>query len=556
MFIARLFIFFSLSISILRADFEGAKGHILYLVHQGRFKEAVEKYQEISKKEGKPDFSVLENICLMLLDKGASSNNIERNMLAFYGAGLAMNQASIKILAKGVDSPDPQIQSLSLFFLSQISDRRSDELLLKGMSSDFLSTRMEAGYLLASKKHTLAGNYLESLLHKLPPFFRVFFPRFFALLGTNEAMITMREFLQDRNPNVRIEAISALSLTLRDDFMDSFLRKLPHATIGEQEAILDAFGKFKNSSCLALVEKYKTSTVPALRLAAYKSLYELGDRKAKEYVEKSAMAGDLFAVYALAELEGTEETLYYLLYSEQDQIKVNAAIALLTKRDPRCLESLIPLLTDEKLSIYPTLSLGKAHMSFRLSRKTMGRNKDETNYLREFSLQIKEQLLRESIHLGEEAFIKMAKAIFKKNVSPLIPQVMQLLENLRTEKVITLLQEQTQCFGAPLIRDYANLVLFRLNEKGNYKGYLIDWLENKDQSEIIKLRPHLSVTDRMNVDLYALSAEETSRLMIEILTSFAQKQDEESISIVLEAMKNGHPNNRYPLAGLLLRAME
>ncbi len=555
----KLFSFFSFlfcTASLLSAPYEEEKGYTLYLVHQGRFQEAIDKYQEIAEKEKKPDFSVLEQICLMLLEKGASSNNTERNMLAFYGAGLAMNRLSVDILAKGISSPDPNIQSLSLFFLSQISDSKSDELLLKGMSSDFLSTRMEAGYLLAAKKHTLASNYLESLLHKLPPFFRVFFPRFFALLGTNEAMAKMREFLQDRNPNVRIEAISALSYSLRDDFIEPFLRKLPHATIGEQEAILDAFGKFKNSSCLALVEKYKTSTVPALRLAAYKSLYFLGERKAKEYVEKAAMAGDPYATYALGDMEGTEDTLYFLLHSEEDQIRVNAALALLAKRDPRCLKALIPFLTDNQLAIFPALSIGKAHISFRLTRKTMGRNKEESDYLKEFSLQIKEQLLRESIHLGEKAFIKIAKAIFEANLSPLIPQVMQLLENLQTDRVIALLREETQRLGAPLIRDYAHLILFRLGEKDGHEEYLEEWIQNRDQTQIIKLRPHLSMSERINVDHYSLSAEETSRLMIEIFTSFAQKQDEKSISIVLEAMKNGHPNNRYPLAGLLLRAME
>lgn len=533
--------------------YNSEKAHALYLLHNGKIKESIEKYEQICAEEGRQDFALLQDMALTIMKKGAKSENPEKKLLTFYGAGLAMNQASIDILSGGIRSKDPRLQSLSLYFLSQISDSRSDALIVDALSSEFLQTRMEACFLLAQKKHEHAMAHLESLMQKLPPFFTPFFPQFFALLGTSEAMTMMKRFLDDRNPLVRIEAIYNLLQHRRDDFIGTLLHKLPHATIGEQEAIIWALGQFKDSSSLAILHKYKKSTVPSVQLAAYKSLYMLGDMKAKDHLEKSALAEDVYAIFSLGEIPGSEESLYFLLFSTNEQIRVNAALALLSRKDPRCQEELTRLLLSKNLFIRPSLSVGKAHMAFKVHSTLIARNKEEEGYLQEMSLQIKEQMLRESLHLGEKTFLHIAEAIFNANQNDLVPQTIHMLENLQTDEAIALLKKLRQKVGSPLIRCYAHLALFRLGEEGPYERYLINWIKKEQQNQLIRLRPHLPIQERINISRYSLSAEETSRLLVEIFTAFAQKRE---IAPVLETLKNGHPFNRYALAGLLLRAME
>ena len=55
---------------------------------------------------------------------------------------------------------------------------------------------------------------------------------------------------------------------------------------------------------------------------------------------------------------------------------------------------------------------------------------------------------------------------------------------------------------------------------------------------------------------YDLTPEDNSRLLIETYQSLAEKQADRSIDLLLEAMKDGNPKNRYVLAGLLLRALQ
>jgi HEAT repeat protein len=533
-----------------------SKNHILFLVHQGKVEQAIDNYKKLCRDEGKADFKILEQMALQLMSQGAHSPDKEAKLLAFYGAGLAMNHASIDLLKEGLISNDPTMQSICLYFLAQMNDDTSDELILKALSSDFLGVRMEACYLLALKKHTKAMGQIVALMQKLPPFFRPFFPSLFASLGTHEAIRQAKTFLHDPNVHVRIETIAALGRTHRDDFSQEFSQRLSHASVGEQEALLDALAKFQDSSSLALMQRYSLSTVDSVRLAALKGLYKLGNKESKTLLEKSALNKDPFAVFALSEIDGSAQVLFSLLFSEDMTVRINAAIALLQRRDPRCLSVLLEMLLQDSLYIQPVLSLGRAHLSFRLASPSIGRNKEEKKALTEMFLQIKEQLLSESVQLGEEAFLEIAKQLFARNKLRLIPSTIHLLENIRSDNITSFLEEQTRKVGSPLIRNYAHLALFRMGKEGDHENYLLDWMKENQSRKMIELRPHLSLNERMQMDQYSLSAEETSRLLMEIFTAFAQKRDLKSILTVLDAIKEGHPHNRSALAGLLLRAIE
>ena len=50
-----------------------------------------------------------------------------------------------------------------------------------------------------------------------------------------------------------------------------------------------------------------------------------------------ASKGNLFAIYNLAFLDNTEQFLQDLLQSPEELVQLNAALALLEKKDPSCL---------------------------------------------------------------------------------------------------------------------------------------------------------------------------------------------------------------------------
>jgi hypothetical protein len=61
---------------------------------------------------------------------------------------------------------------------------------------------------------------------------------------------------------------------------------------------------------------------------------------------------------------------------------------------------------------------------------------------------------------------------------------------------------------------------------------------------------------RLKEKNYQLSPEQTSRLLIDMYTAMASKQNEKMIDILIESIKNGKESNRFVLAGILLKATE
>ena len=109
--------------------------------------------------------------------------------------------------------------------------------------------------------------------------------------------------------------------------------------------------------------------------------------------------------------------------------------------------------------------------------------------------------------------------------------------------------------GAPLIRDYCNLALYRAGEEGPYFDYLKNWLR-RNKKEMVRLKPFLPNKLRYEKSQYTLSSDESSRLMIEIFGVIAERRSIEGIMLLLDVLKDTDPLNRSPLAGILLKATE
>ncbi len=545
------------NVAIAGNEIDELKLHSLYLMQQNQVEESIEKYREFSDMTGRHDFEVLQQMGLILLQKGIQSDDSQTFLMTLFGAGLSGSTGALEIIERGLHHPDPQVQLLALHFMAKFDDDKTNDLLNSAMSSDFLAIRMEAAFYLAQRKHPHAVGQIEGLMFRLPPMFKPFFPSLFALLGTSDATAALRRLIEDPDPQVRVESILNVARLGRDDFLSLLRKRLTHTHVAELEATAFAMGALKDSSSMPKLRKLTQSPTDTVRLAAALAFFHLGDRTYVRLIEEMAKSHNLFAISALGAISEMENTLAELVLSNDIQVRMNAAVALLERRDPRCLSAIaeILILDARDLAFHPFSSVGRTLSAWKAVPSAELRSKDQSLDL-SYSLAMREHLLRESIHLPERQFLNLGRMIFNRQQNDLVPTLISLLENLQTDGAIALLKEGSQKIASPLIRDYCHLALYRLKQEGPYEEYVNHWVMKQKEAELIRLRPLLPWKYRLEQSDYTLSAEETSRLLIETFLSIASRRDEKSIAFLLEAIQKGNPQNRYALIGLLMKATE
>ena len=527
----------------------------LYLMQQNRPEEAIAHYRTSVRDTGRHNFEVLQQMGLLLLNHGIRQEDPQIFLMTLFGAGLSGSANALDILEQGLFHPDPHIQLAALHFISQIEDDRSQQLLIQAMSSDFLSTRMEAAFYIAQKKHPRAVGQIEGLMSLLPPMFRPYFPALFALIGTSDATAALQRLLEDSELAVQIESMLQIAYLGRDDFLPTLRKRLTHTHIAELEAAAFAVGTLKDSFSMPRLKKIANSSIDSVRIAASIALIELGDTSYLSQIQMLAENKNLFAIASLGAYTGSEELLYQLTQSSDLQVRVNAAVSLLRQKDARCLPVILQILLSDSsdLAFTPLPSLGHTQTAWKVIPSAELRAQDPTVNL-SYSLAMRESLVKEAVHLPEERFLSLARQLLVRQQNDLVPLVISLLENLQTEGAIALLKEGSQKVAAPLIRDYCHLALYRLSVED--PTYINNWVMQQKEADIIRLRPLLPWRYRMEETGYTLSPEEQSRLLIEAFLSIANRRNEESISFLLEAIQAGNPYNRYALMGLVMRATE
>ncbi len=533
------------------------KFQIAYLMQTHEVEKSLNLYDQYRQYLGKNDFEMLEQMAHILLEEGARSEDQEKQLMSIYGSGVASVSSSLDVLEAGIKSSHPETQLAAIQFLGRLQDDRSDELLIKAMSSNFFFARMEAALQLAGRKHPNCVGQIEALMYRIPPEFRFFFPQFFALIGTSDAITILRQLIEDGHSATRVEAISCAARLGRDDLLPIIRASITHTNIAEQEASAFALGIFKDSKSIHKLKKLKKSNSESVRLAAYRSLYALGDLEVKEEILAMAKERHLFAIAAAAEIPEAKELLATLAKDPVEQVRLNAAMSLLKLRDGRCLKPLIEILIRDgrDLGFAPQVSLGKSHLAWKVVPSA--KQQQQTGFdIASVSIQLKEQLLKEALELPEQEFLFLAKRIFDSRQNELIPLLTMLLENLQTAKATALLKEGAMLSGAPLIRGYCNLVLFRMKKEGPYKQQLMDWVSQNKKSDMIRFRPIVQIDQRLSDSPLELTPEDSSKLLIDAYQALADRHDEIGINFLLDSIKEGNPKNRYVLAGLLLRALQ
>ena len=204
-------------------------------------------------------------------------------------------------------------------------------------------------------------------------------------------------------------------------------------------------------------------------MAAWFALIALGQEKVRSNLEEAARKGDPFAITLLGEVKGSEDILAELTKSENLHTRFNATLALLERHDPRCLQGLYEILIHDArdLGLTRVFSMGRGLKAWKVIPSAQEHFIDHPLEY-ELGVAVRENTLRKSLDLPEPVFLQIANVIFETRQNELIPTLVELLENLRSPAAIELLKKHQQKVGAPLIRNYCNLALYRLKVPGPY----------------------------------------------------------------------------------------
>jgi hypothetical protein len=531
-------------------------GRILYLIRQGHFQSGIDLYEKNVEETGCHDYSLLQQIGLTLLDLGWKSNDKEIQLLTLFGAGISAHDQAAAILEQAINSSEPRFQLVAINFLSRNYTDNAGRFLNHAMRSDFLPIRLEAAFHLAQKQHQKAALQIESLMYKVPPTALPAFPQLLGMTGDRDAIAILRRLMSHPSLPVRVAAILSSAKNGRDDLLPEIRAMSHHHQVEEQEAACVALGMLKDEASEKKLRELSHSSSSSVKLAALQALYRLGREDTAPQIIEMACIGNLYAATILAEVADSEDTLFKLCGSDEINLRINAALSLLERRDPRCLPFLHELFIKDPrdLALSQTTSMGTGLTAYKIIPSAL-QNLKSTPVAYELTLNLKEQSLIKTLELPEKHFIEFADLVFTSGQTDLVPVLCRLLEDLRTPEAIRLLKVNRERIGAPLVRNWCNLALYRIRENGPYHDNLKAWLNNHQCHDLIQFRTLLPWEIRGSASTpYQLTPQETSRLLVETFETFAQLQDEEGISLMLNAIKEGNRKNRYAIAGLLIRA--
>lgn len=538
----------------LQADLD--TNRVLFLLHRGELASAVELYQA-STKEGDHNHETLEQICLLILEQGFRSDDPEIQLMTVFGAGVAANEKALYILEDAVKSRVPAIQLVALNTLIRAQHDGIEDSLRYALRSPLLILRLEALLHLAENKNPKTASYAESLMAIVNEELLPIFPEIFAVAGDGASTKMLKKMISHPQENVRVASILSLAKHQRDDFLPKIRILATHHSPKQLEACAYAFGLLKDQSSVPRLEQLADSTHENVRVAALLALYQLGKKESKSGIEKMAQQGDLFAIAALKNVTGCEDVLASLIGSPNPHVRVNATMLLLEKKDMRCLPGLseIILRDSRDYAFAKTMSKGHSSMAWKVIPSAQ-QQAEENPALEEQSRTLKAAALIASLELDDKVFLQIADRLLSSRQNDLVPLLVPLLENHESPETIALLKKYQQKAGAPFIRQHCNLALYRLKQTGPYEELVKDWILSHMHEPLFHFKQQGNTNEREYTASFMLTPDETSKLLIDSVEALARAQNDLSIDILLEAIKQGHPKNKYVLAGLLMRVAQ
>lgn len=527
---------------------------VLFLLSQGQIPLAIDEYKKIQEIKGKHDFELLHSMCLSLLDLNMKSSAAEDQLMAVYGAGISLNERTFYLLEQGLKSSFPQIQVIALNFLARSGHDEGYTLIERLLGSPYVMIRLEAAYQLALIKHPKATVQVEALMQKVPPAAMPLFPKLLALIGDVSALKILRKNLSHTNHEVRIAAIRASAEFGRDELLPQIRKLASQCDARQQETAAFALGVFQDYHSKKVLASLAESPHIPVRIAALKSLISLGEKDKIRHLRQLALQGNLFAIQCLGDIPHTEEILAQIAASSDLALRLNGSLALLKRKDRRCIPGILEILVRDSrdLAFTESTTPGKALTAWR-AIPSASHQGEESALLLELSLAFREEVLTECLELPESDFLALARYLFEKKQNDLAPLLINLLINLDTKETVTLLKELQQKAGAPLIRNYAALALVKLKEEGSYMDLLKQSILHKQDIEIVKFRTLVPFELREEGSHFELLPHESARLLIESLEALSEIDPSEGINLLLTLLQEGHPRNTPIIAGIILQ---
>ncbi len=535
------------------------KRRILYLMSKGQISKAIQHYIVFYEQEKKHDLKLLHEIAQSLLDSGAASNDLETQLLTLCGIALSNQKSSLPFLERALNSHFPMVQSVALAILGSMHEDDCDQIITQAMRSNYILVRYEALHYLIARKTKNALGYIESLVNLLHPAARPLFVEFYAMYGSKEAQQRLKQFLNDEDVNVRIAAISAINHHQFDHLLPNIRSLFSQPDPMIKEACASALGNMRDLHSIEPLKIAAESPFAETKLAALFALHQMGDEKAKESIAELAKKKNLFAIYLLGKIDGYDDLLAKLSTNIDSTIRLNASLALLYKKNPKCLAVIKDIVTSDVdfVGFVPFVSNGRTLVAWKPISPSIVKHPDVKRNIQSITLSFIDEVITATLELPEDSFLEIANEILSRKGSHSVALLMHLLENIKSEKVISLLKKKSQEVGSPLIRGYASLALYRLGEGPSFRTAFLNWLKTQKGEQLIEFKPMMDrgARDDQVISNYQLSPEDRSALLIESFDTLAVKHELEGIYLLLEAMRDGHPKNRYALAGLLLKSI-
>ncbi len=530
---------------------------VLFLVRQGRIEAAIDMYHDHTANLGQPDYALLQQIGVAILEHGSQSKDPEEQLMAVFGSGVAADDRTLHLMEKAVSSPHPQLRLVAIRLIAQRGSRRAQDILVKMLSSHEVLLRLEALLMLSQMHHPSALGQAEALMIKLPDAAKPLFAQIYAAIGDPQSVKQLRRLMIHADPETRIASVIAAAERGRDDLLPQIRQMLTHLDPMQQEACAAALGMFGDHSAVGRLETLTRSKHKHVRLAADIALHELGQSERRRDIEALAKDEYLLAVYALGEIEGSEDVLASLLNSRNIHVRINAALALLRRHDRRCIPFLADILIEDSrdLAFSKVTSHGHSLLAWKVVPGASA-HLDGDPIAWELSTGLREAALEQALQLPESDFLDLAEMVLKSHQADMVPMATLLLENLASDEAIAMLKRYRHKIGAPLVRNYCNLALYRLGEPGTYSEQLYQWVYEQNRVELIRFRPMLPWELRNASDPHVLTPHDTSKLYLASVEALATRQDDQGASVILGLIRDGNPINRYALAGLLVRVAQ
>ncbi len=560
-----LTLLFSTLVSSLFAFSKEERGQILFFLHKEQTSKAFNLYLQKQSENSCHDFDLLREMGMMLLMQGAKSRNKEIQLLSLFGASIASNTDLLPIFEKGIESNEMTIQLAALAGLAELQDDQADLLLIRALSSTFLLTRFEAAYTLAQKNDAAVLLHLHSLLTKVPTQLRPLFPQILVKLKGPAATHLLKQLLNDVEVDVKIETIRYAAKEGRDDLLPQIQSLATSPNHGQQEACLFALGRLQDTSSLPLLRHVANFKEGELKIAAAASLFSLGEESAIDSILKEAGKENPFAIILLGKIGSKVSSekraeilasLEALSKSPNATLRFNCGVALLGLREDIALGVLkeFILSSHRGSGILPVRSAGQTLTSFRVIPSAELVTKQFPDLISQ-TTKVKIALLNDALELSEDLFLKLAEAIFASSETVLIPHVIELLCHHKNERIMQFFLKEQQKAGAPLVRNFCLLALYRLGEEKATEDQIIALIEREQKTALIRLKEE-KTKSKKRLSHYLLSPEESSLLLLSALELLVSKQNEKGITALVRVMTDGHPNNKYPLAGFLIKGTE